>query len=63
MNRRARITLPLLFIIGLGACNGDSPTTPRAITPTSQARTDDTPVDPASCRSGYNVAQGRCNPE
>ena len=63
MARRARLIIPLLIAAFLGACNGDGPTTPSVMAPTAQARKDDTPipVDPATCRSGYNVAQGRCN--
>jgi hypothetical protein len=62
MSRHVARIIPLLIALGLAACG--NPTSPVSrqtrVAPTRSAY--DVLPD-TLCRNGYNVAQGRCNPE
>ena len=67
MSRVAHRILPLVVALGLAACsNPVAPTVPtnRTLQPGSASHEEETiyyAPDGTYCRSGYNVANGRCN--
>jgi hypothetical protein len=62
MSRPVARFIPLLLALGLAACGNPTSPVSRQTRVAPTARAYDIVPD-TTCRTGYNVAQGRCNPE